>query len=102
MWGSIAFTVRQSAATSGPSDLKASLEFPGKLASRSAADLVQVHKKVVALGTKPLFGALALRAEAPHREPELLGVVWNGKMHGFMSDQISKNECWCHYQPPIK
>ena|ERR1700722_19006833 len=44
--------------------------------SRSrTADLSEVYKEAVAICTQPLPRPFALRTEAPHREPKLLGVV---------------------------
>ena len=67
-----------------------------------STNLVEVDKQTVPIGTEPLSSAFTLRAEAPHRKPELLGVIRNSKMHGFMGDEIPKDEVWRHDKPPIK
>ena len=66
------------------------------------ADLVQVHKQVMAISTEPLFGAFRFRTEAADGEPEVLGMVRDRKMHRLVGDKISKDSLRRHDEAPVK
>jgi hypothetical protein len=56
----------------------------------------------MAIGGEPLLGPFGLRAKAPDGEPELLGMVRDCQMHGFMGNEIPQNEVWRHDEAPVE